>query len=172
MAETLVENKVCAACGADVRENALFCYHCGGAISPEVAVAGNGDAVSSGWFRENIAEDKVKVETAEQPKTTAKLEVSALENFDKPIEKPTDEILGEPIAKPTGKLNEKPPEKPETKLKSAAAMRRRTKIVQKKKVEEVVWEEHESAPNIWFLLVALILILLAGGLFFLAIYVK
>ena len=165
MAETFVENRVCAACGKDVRKGALFCYYCGGAIAPEVAAtAANGDSVSSGWFRENIAEEEVKIKKAEKSKVTAKLDKKVSEKVDKPIEKPIDTPL------------EKPPEKPQTKeepkLKSAAAMRRRAKSVQKKRVEEVVWEEHENAPNVWFMSVAFILILIAAGLFFLAVYMK
>ena len=39
MAKTTVENLVCQACGADVRENSLFCYHCGGSVAPELVVA-------------------------------------------------------------------------------------------------------------------------------------
>lgn len=35
MAETVVENRVCANCGVDVREGADFCYNCGKAVSPE-----------------------------------------------------------------------------------------------------------------------------------------
>lgn len=162
MAETLVEQRVCAKCGADVRKGALFCYHCGGAVAPEVAVsAANGDSVSSGWFRENIAEE-------ESPKTTAKLDEAVAEELEKPIEKPSDT----PIEKTSDEPVEKPKIVEEAQLKSAAAMRRKAKIVQKKRIEEIEWAEHESAPNVWFLLVALILIAIAAGLFFLAIYVK
>lgn len=164
MAETLVEEKVCAACGADVREGALFCYHCGGALAAEVAASANGDSVSSGWFRENISDEEVKIKEAEKSKITAKLDAAVAEKIDKPIDKPSDKPFDEPTKKP--KIQE------EAKLKSAAAMRRRAKIVQKKRVEEVAWEEHESAPNVWFIVVALVLILVAAGLFYLAVYMK
>ncbi len=179
MAETLVEQKVCAKCGADVRKDALFCYHCGGAVEAEVAVsATNGDSVSSGWFRENIA--------ADEPKTTTKLDETVQGKIDKPISKPSDLTDETPIEKPSGdifdvpiekaketkidKTSEKPKE--ETPLKSAATMRRKAKAVEKKRIEEYEWEEHENAPNLWFMLVALILISIAGGLFFMAIYMK
>jgi hypothetical protein len=178
MAETLVEQKVCAKCGAEVRKGALFCYHCGTSVEAEVAVsAANGDSASNVWFRENIA--------AEEPKATTKLDVA--EKIDKPIAKPSDEAIDKPIEKPTENLFDAPIEKPteapiekksdekpkeEQKLKSAAAMRRKAKIVQKKRIEEVEWEEHENAPNLWFMLVALVLIAIAAGLFFVAVYVK
>ena len=34
MAETAVETQVCKSCGADVREESLFCYNCGEAVAP------------------------------------------------------------------------------------------------------------------------------------------
>ena len=161
MAKKKVENQVCAKCGAEVRKSALFCYHCGGAVVPEVAVsAASGDSVSSGWFRENIAEEET-----EKVKVTSKLESEVAEEIEKPIEKPIEKSFDTPIEKPVDtpiekpvdtpieKLLDEPLEKPkiveETKLKSAAAMRRRAKIVEKKRVEEVQWEEHENAPNGW-----------------------
>lgn len=36
MAETLVDNAVCGACGADVREESLFCYNCGASVQGAV----------------------------------------------------------------------------------------------------------------------------------------
>ncbi|HSK70910.1 MAG TPA: zinc ribbon domain-containing protein [Pyrinomonadaceae bacterium] len=72
-------------------------------------------------------------------------------NFDKPIEKPA--VLEEP------------------KLKSAASLRKRPKSVQKKRVE-IVWEEPESAPNAWFVLVGILLTLFAVGIWLLAMYLK
>ena len=72
-------------------------------------------------------------------------------NFDKPIEKPS--------------VSEEP------KLKSAASLRKRTKSVQKKRVE-IVWEEPESAPNAWFVLVGVLLTLFAVGIWLLAMYLK
>ena len=74
---TSVENKICHACGSEVRLNALFCYHCGGSVAPEVVVGlKDREAVSGAWFRENIGEET---------------------NGDKPIEAITDT----PIPKPT-----------------------------------------------------------------------
>ena len=59
----------------------------------------------------------------------------------------------------------------DAKLKSAANLRRRTKSFQKKPVE-VVWEEPENAPNKWFPLVAIVLILFVVAIFYLAMYLK
>ena len=54
MAETLVENRVCNACGADVRSNALFCYNCGSSVAPDIVVAlKDKENVAGKSFREN-----------------------------------------------------------------------------------------------------------------------
>lgn len=58
-------------------------------------------------------------------------------------------------------------EKP--KLKSAAAMRRKPKRIQKKRVE-IVWDEPVSPPNVWFLIATVLFAILAVGLWFVAKY--
>lgn len=165
MAETLVEKKICEACNAEIRPGSLFCYNCGGAVSedlPEPAAKNNHQKeVSSPWFKSDLAENK-------DLQTTRLKKESVEKNEDKPIEKATDGELLE-------KIEDKPPEKPsikeEAKLKSAANLRRKAKTYQKKTVE-VVWEEPENAPNKWFPIVAVILILLVVGIFYLAMYMK
>lgn len=57
------------------------------------------------------------------------------------------------------------------KLKSAATLRRQPKTRERKTVE-VVWEEHDNAPNVLFILGAFLLALLAGAILFLAMYLK
>jgi hypothetical protein len=52
-------------------------------------------------------------------------------------------------------------------LESAAAIRKKTKSIQPKKVE-VIWEEHDNAPNVWFVLVAIFLTIVAVVILFLA----
>ena len=37
MSETAVQSSVCDACGADVRDESLFCYNCGEPVKKEVA---------------------------------------------------------------------------------------------------------------------------------------
>jgi hypothetical protein len=57
------------------------------------------------------------------------------------------------------------------KLKSAASLRRKSKSFQNKKVE-IVWEEHENAPNIWFIAVTVVLTIVAGVILYLAVRLK
>jgi len=142
MAETTVENLTCQACGADVRPNALFCYHCGGSVAPELVVAlkDRKDAGNVRFYK--IADEEKNGDKSEPIKPTI---VAEIEN--KPI------------------LAEEP------KLKSAATMRRRSKSFQPKRVE-IIWEEHENAPNGWFIAVAIFLTLFAVGVLFLAIRLK
>ena len=164
MADTLVENKVCEACGAEIRPGSMFCYNCGGAVSeelPEPAKKKDEKPVSDAWLRGDLAENN-------DLKTT-RLDDALLENQ---VVAPTDKLSEEKIIE---KVADKPLEKKnlqqEGKLKSAANMRRKAKVFQPKKVE-IIWEEHQNAPNIWFLMVAVILILFVVGIFYLAVYLK
>ncbi|MET0753368.1 MAG: zinc ribbon domain-containing protein [Pyrinomonadaceae bacterium] len=152
MAETLVENRICSKCGADVRKGALFCYHCGGAVAPEIPVSENHNSASDAWFREDIVEEKTKEEILERSEKPTEAKTEVLEAADIPIQKP--DIFEE------------------AKLKSAASLRRKDRPFQKIKIEEVVWEEPENAPNGWFILVALVLTLFAVGIFWVALYMK
>jgi len=73
MAETLVKNQVCSACGSEVRQHAQFCFHCGGQLEV-VDPDGNGEP-SDVWFREEIAEEtdqNVKTDRADISKAEAK----------------------------------------------------------------------------------------------------
>lgn len=168
MAKTLVETEYCDACGADVRPGSLFCYNCGGAVSEEGKKYSKNHgkkSVSDVWAKADITEN-IDLKTTKLDK--GKVEAAA----DTPIAKPSaDELLPKIEAQPI----EKPPEKPsiqeEAKMKSAANLRRKAKIYQRKTVE-VVWEEPENAPNKWFPLVAIVLVLLVVGIFYLAMYLK
>lgn len=146
MAETLVENQICNACGADVRDSALFCYNCGGSVASKIVVeeTDEKDKVSDVWLREKINENGNKQAELKETLTV-------------------EQIAAEPIPKPDIQ--------DEATLKSAGAMRRKSATFQKKTVE-VVWQEHENAPNVWFFVVALILTLFAAGILFLAMYLK
>lgn len=145
MAKASINNRVCGACGSDVRSNALFCYHCGGSVAPDIVTAlKDKKTVSDAWFRENTNAENNGVPIQNEPETVG-------ESADKPIPKP--------------EFSEEP------KLQSAASMRRKPKNIQPKKIE-VIWEEHENAPNGWFIFAAVVLTLFAVGILFLARYLK
>ena len=138
MAETVVENRVCSACGTDIRSNALFCYNCGGTVAPEVVIALKD--------KKNFVDEEKNGDNAES------------------AEHPVGEVpVEQPIPKPD--LPEQP------KLQSAAAMRRKSKNLQPKRIE-IIWEEHENAPNVWFIAVAIFITLLAAGILYLALQFK
>ncbi|MDQ6788538.1 MAG: zinc ribbon domain-containing protein [Acidobacteriota bacterium] len=145
MALTLVEKKVCDACGADVRPSSLFCYNCGGAVAEKIP----------GEYLPNEAVDSLPKEEVKEVKQAANLASS-----DKEIVAANEpENSGQPIVQE------------EAKLKSAAGLRRRPKSVQKKTIE-VVWEEHENAPNVWFISVAIVIMIFVAAILFLAMYLK
>jgi hypothetical protein len=146
MAEISVKNPTCRHCGADVRPDTQFCYNCGGAIAP--------DAAAVVLTKENAVNSPLRENTVE----------SVNGNFSKQTNKLD-------IADVTGKPIEKPEVEKEVELKSAASMRRKSKIIPPKKVE-VIWEEHENAPNVWFILVAVILTIFAAVVMYLAMILK
>ncbi len=171
MAKTLVEKKICDACGADIRPGSGFCYNCGAAVSQELPkTEPNIDLKEVGdvWRQSDLAETS-DFKTSNIDLKTTKLKEEVIEVIDlKPIGKPSDEVLNKTIESIPA---EKPSLQEDAKMKSAANMRRKAKSFQRKTVE-VVWEEPESAPNKWFPLVALVLILLVVGIFYLAMYLK
>ncbi len=156
MPETSVENQICNACSTNVREGALFCYSCGGQVASQIAVAKNdkNETVVPERFQETIIEENENGAESKQTEVELKPEVKEIY---------VEETIGKPVIEPS--LLEA------DKLKSAAAMRGKSKLIKPKKVE-VVWEEHENAPNVWFILVALVLTILAIVILFLAIRMK
>ena len=149
MATTIIEEQNCRACGVDIREGALFCYNCGGSVTYDEAPAENNDAASDAWFREELAEEAAEEKSAEE-------EAAEEQNV--------DEHETKNVVRPKGLRESK-------RLRSAAALRRKAKTVQRKKFETVVWEEHEN-PSGLFILVAVVVALLTAAIFWLAIYLK
>lgn len=164
MAETLVETRICDACGADVRPGSMFCYNCGGSVSAESDNSRKKEKktkVSNAWFKEEIAENNDLKTTRLDKKTEEK-------TAEEPEELEKSEDLEENDSEVT---NTKSGIQEEAKLKSAASLRRKAKTFQRKKVE-VVWEESENTPGAWFVLIALILVLFVVLIFWAAIYLK
>lgn len=162
MAETLVKEKVCNSCGAEVRPNAGFCYNCGSAVAPDVPIGGNKTRkLSDDWFKGDLVEEK-KSETV-----SGKIENEIVETDD---EIQFEKISGSETAEEEVSENES--EKRDlSKMDSAANLRRRGKSLQKKRVE-IVWEEHDNAPNGWFIFFAILLAALAVGIWFVSKYLE
>ncbi|MCD9185237.1 MAG: zinc ribbon domain-containing protein [Pyrinomonadaceae bacterium] len=151
MAETTVQQKVCKACGVDVRPNSLFCYNCGKPVSVE---ENGNDEISDVWLRENIAEEAD--ETAE--------EAEKVDEKEPEIVKPNIVLKESESEKAAAKLEE-------GKLKSASAMRQKAKSYQQKQIE-VVWEDAESVSNAKLIAAAILLLIFAGALVGIAFYLK
>ncbi|MBX7171917.1 MAG: zinc ribbon domain-containing protein [Pyrinomonadaceae bacterium] len=154
MAEIL-EKQTCKACGAEIRPKALFCYNCGLQVgSDEEVEAENArqKKISDAWFKEEIAP------TPKPAKSPAKVQKTKVATEEK---KETVENGKKSEAATAGSI----------KLKSAASMRDKSKMAEKKQVE-VVWEEPSTAPNVWFLIVSLILIGFAVFVLFAMLYIR
>lgn len=64
MAETVIENRICKACNSEVRSNALFCYHCGSSVAPDIVSrlknksdGSERNGNNSGKLKQTIVED-------------------------------------------------------------------------------------------------------------------
>ena len=155
MAETVLENEICNSCQADVRPESLFCYNCGESLDIE------------------NTDQSVDILPQEEEITPE----------DAPIEKPDTEILPDEDSETNAKIiktdagqaakikeaAEKLNDKPE--LESAASLKKRGKTVKTKEVI-ITWEEHENAPNAWFIAITIFLTLFAVCVFFIAMYLR
>jgi hypothetical protein len=150
MAENLVENQICSACGAPVRPQALFCYNCGSQVAPEI---------------ENAAGEVWSDEITDGNRAETNLLPDLSETGAPPIQKPSDTLI-------ENEAEKNPPPQAETKLKSAAALRRSGRVAPQKKTVEVIWEEPENAPNAWFLVAAFVLALFAVGILLAMLYIR
>jgi hypothetical protein len=147
MAQTSVENKICNACSAEVRPQALFCYYCGGAITAEKSPSSDNGSSTSVNSQKLDGETIIKLADEKQN-------------------------IGEEIhVRKKSENLEKQDLQDKTRLKSAATLRRKSKTLQPKTVE-VIWEEHENAPNVWFISAAVALTILSVAILFLAMYFK
>ncbi len=161
MAQTSVKEKICNACGAEVRPKAGFCYNCGSAVAPDIPLAENNhQSKDDKWVSDNPVEKDLKEKSFE--KNGREKDLTVNENIGEKINLQTEETISD---------NENQEKRDLSNMKSAASMRRRGKSVQKKKVE-IVWEEHDNAPNGWFIFFAVILVVLAVTIWILSTYLE
>lgn len=171
MASIIVKNRVCEACGTDVRSGSLFCYHCGESVDPkpEAQVIDDKEDTNRIQFPNDNDENNDKNGNEPHELKPEEIKIGTHSEISEEVKKEnvsekTVEIIEEIKVKNTG-VHE------QAKLKSAASLRRKSKIVQRKKVE-IVWEEHENAPNAWFIVAAIILTGLAAGILYLAMHLR
>ena len=164
MTGTAVEKGECAECGADIRDEAAFCYNCGGALNAEeIESTKVSEKSSAAWLRGDINED---------PSTSDKDEST---DVDKPNAMPAEDFedAGVNVSQKTAEKESGNTKriKPKIKMKSAANLRKKPKSFERRKVE-VVWEERNSTANIWFIVMSVLITFFVGVLFFLAMYLK
>ena len=166
MAEKFVENQFCRACGAGIRQGALFCYTCGTSVAQDLAVeteAAKDEGVAKNFrLRQGISEGKNENNSPNHVGTIEK-------PFDKPIEKPSDAPIV--VANNDGLKDKKTDVQRAAGLNSAAAIRQKSRSAEVKNVE-VVWEAPESSANVWFFVVSIILTILAVGMLLLMLYIR
>ncbi len=180
MAEILLEGRDCEACGTPVRKGALFCYHCGASVAPDVVVTTDieTEKVADARFQKDAAEsvdngedtddsdkfdDAVESEIVEDKITEddAKIDEDKSVIEDDKAEAVKQKTTSEKDA--DAEIEEK------SKLKTAAAMRRKPKYIQKKRVE-IVWDKPNSPPNVRFLIATILFATLAVCLWMVARY--
>lgn len=159
MAEVLNKD-ICEKCGAAVRPNAFFCFNCGSQVVSDEIIAAEeeNENVSSAWFKESITDKKTEPALTQKITDKSGVELTPLAVKDKPISKPTISLSNENDESKS--------------LKTAASIRKKTKPTSPYKKVEVTWEEPQSAPNVWFLVVGFILLLFAVSLVFAMLYIK
>lgn len=178
MSQAAIEKETCNACGADIRLQAEYCYNCGTAVSPaaaeKVSLTSDDESQTVNNFGEKIAVEKKPVrEESAAPESERETDEKIIDRKTAAEIIPKEaETVDEEKAEAGASEGERQTSVTEpTNLKSAAALRRRPKSSERKTVE-VVWEEHDNAPNGWFISVAVFLTLIAVGVLFLAMYLK
>ena len=140
---------------AEISVKNSTCRHCGADVRPDTQFCYNcGGAIAL----------ETKAVSQRETAVNTPFRENIIENVNGDSSKKTNKL---DIADVTGK----PIEKPEVELKSAASMRRQSKVIQPKKVE-VIWQEHENAPNVRYILVAVVLTIFAAVILYLATVLK
>lgn len=154
MAETLVEKGTCESCGTKVRNGSAFCFNCGESIVVE--------PLPPAIVKPDIRELHGK---AKGPQTEFEPEPPPVMA---PVERLEHVSSGEKAEGPDHPPV-RPGEKPQD-LKTAAVVRRQARTRVKKPVE-LEWVERQ--PSILrFLIAAIVLSLVAGGLLVAAMYLR
>jgi len=141
--ETSIEQATCDNCGADVRENTLFCYKCGGRIAAETEAEAEptvGEPLHITGESNGSAESEVSDETRSALDDLAeKLKADDAENAD---------------------------------LLAQASAERRKKRSSLRKKREMVWEAADDGSNLIFIIVTLFICLVTAAVVLLMVYWK
>ena len=133
MPESVIEKALCDDCGADVRENSLFCYNCGSSVQPP-------------------AEEELK-----DPDSTARLnEPAAPESVDA-----ADEVKSDAVEDLEKSIKIEPPAEDKKKLAKASADRRKARG-RARGGREYTWEPVEEEGNRMLVLMSAVAALVAA----------
>lgn len=190
MAETLVEKKVCAECGVDVRPQTSFCYNCGKSVT-ETPDRKPVEEASSIWFEETLAREEPEpaAEPEPEPEPAEDPSDAVTESWEGPLAaepelEPEPEAAEEEHEKDGTEVLE-PEDKPsvdemdpihhslpvESGMRSAASIRKKPKTFQRREVE-VAWEEYEGRSGLVYVLITLLVVLFTIIVFWIAMNMK
>ena len=145
MAETTIEQATCDNCGADVRENTLFCYKCGGRVVPEPEA------------------DSETEPTAEEPlHITGESNGSAEPEISDETRSALDDLAE--------KLKADDAENADLLAQASAERRKKRSSLRKKR--EMVWEAADDGSNLIFIIVTLFICLVTAAVVLLMVYWK
>ena len=123
--------------------------------------------VSNAWFRDDL----VGEDSEENSKENVGQKDKTIEELFAPDNPETSAVTGETEIAEEIVEDEKADKRDLNKMDSAAKLRSRGKSIQKKRVE-VVWEEHDNAPNGWFIFFAVVLVILAVTIWIISTYLE
>ena len=147
MAETVVENLICEACGSEIRDASAFCFNCGESILDE-------------------SDEFIESDPSESDAANARLDEKMSEAWkDDDSVVTAEDSIGETEDDGENSVAER-----RTKLRTAASLRKRAKALKRRPVR-VVWEE-PAQPSRLFMVVSIGLTLFAAAMLFLALYLK
>lgn len=143
MAETIIEQATCENCGADVRENTLFCYKCGSRVAPGS-----------------------EAETEATPEEPQHITGEANGSPESEISEETRSALDDLAEKLKGD------EADNADLLAQASAERRKKRSSLRKKREMVWQAVDDGSNLVFILVTLFICVITAAIVFLMVYWK
>lgn len=151
MSEKSSIQPVCAECGSEPLSGALFCYHCGARLA------------ASG-----------KAEVKKGKKKSAKRSVDIV---DKPIEPPPGDPFEDQPKAPNDERKRRSPRASaeargsDNEVKSSPGIGKDPGLMKLRRIE-TRWTPEDDTPNIWFLIAASSLFLVAFGIFLVSMYLR
>jgi len=160
----MVKSEVCLACGVGIRQKALFCHNCGKSTrsSSGRVLNENKRRIIKVKLRRRLR----KLRKENDPSKESSGSESELNDYESTLI--NEESKADCSKKPAGVFKN---EKSGKSGMRADIFTNSPEYGRENKIE-IVWEENSESPNIFFLLMASLIIFFVAGLFFLAMYFR